>query len=149
MRFQFLHRFSPSSVSLGTKNLENVPAGVLEFLAGNKNGCFCSRSEPSAPRNQRYPLGASGPLPCPGSWCGPIHQDPAVPHHNPLCKELFGLLVGPGTKPDAEDGNGCGQDDNGHEMAAANRNVTMLFIVIQKLNLLQASLPDGLSHPEP
>ena len=42
---------------------------------------------------------------------------PAVPHHNPLCKELCGLLVGPGTKPDAEDGNGCGQDDNGYEMA--------------------------------
>ena len=30
------NRFSSSSVSLGTKNLENVPAGVLEFLAGNK-----------------------------------------------------------------------------------------------------------------
>lgn len=38
-------RKSGLSVSLGTKNLENVPAGVLEFLAGNKNGCYCSRSE--------------------------------------------------------------------------------------------------------
>ena len=32
---------------VGNKNLENVPAGVLEFLAGNKNGCYCSRSETS------------------------------------------------------------------------------------------------------
>ena len=40
-----LHRFSLSSVSLGTKTLENVPSGVLEFLAGNKKGGFCSRSE--------------------------------------------------------------------------------------------------------
>jgi len=31
--------------SLGTKTFENVLAGALEFLAGNKNGCFCSRSE--------------------------------------------------------------------------------------------------------
>ena len=37
--------FVISSFSQGTKTLENVPAGALEFLAGNNNGCFCSRSE--------------------------------------------------------------------------------------------------------
>ena len=34
-------------------------------------------------------------------------------------QQFRGFLVDLGAKPDAEDGNGCGQDDDGYEMAGS------------------------------